>query len=572
MNINDVSKARGSIKLLEKLYFSDQQNVLSCTDQLVDILNHFPALKKDQEVRENLLHLTEGIYSMKDSLPLEKQEKITSLFYKIHNLEPTRIKNLLKKNDPAKSLTYDKELQAVIEGDQKYPVPVNLLRDEKMPCKDYFKSILVEVADGSRVEISLGLLAHFSEKIGLIMEQKKESEIIVMEWINLHELDSLMAFLETSKPALINEKNALSLMYAGAYWQIPELMEATKRYVFSSMDEKSIVFLLNTLEEKKNETIIYQIEKRLSLMISSALVQERMPQVFLEKMAYFCRHLKHPVTLSLSGTEIAAEDLKYLKGFPLKKLELLNCQKLTPGAFSIIESIPSIKTLKLGGNQWVNDEALAKVPTQIEDLSLTACPNFTKNGLKNLKHSNVIRLDITGCNQLKDADFTQLPEFESIDLRLCKGVGEKTVKRLGQMALLRHLVLANTPIKDKSVAHLPKDLLHLNLAGCDLTDGVVKEIAKMKDLKELSLAGSKITDEGLSLLPESLVWLSLDNCLEITNVGIESLANRKNLKNVSLLGCTNIMRSSVEKLTVKHIVVGWQEPQASHVPMSAFKT
>ncbi len=559
MNINSLLQARGRVSQLEQLYFSDQTNLFKCTDQLIGLLDYFPALKSDKQSLPRLCHLTGAFYSMKEKLPLEKQEKITMLFQKLFNLQPTRIESLQKRIQPVKNLVRNSEIKAIIHGNQKYPVPIALLKHDNTPCRIYFKSLVVQLKEGLNVEVSLGLLAYFSEKIRLKIKRNEKIDFLSLPWLNSHELDSLMAFLQTSEPAFINEKNAFPLMYAGVELQISELIDECKRYIFPKIDIQTIVFLLNNLNKEKNQTIIYQLEKYVSKMFREALIQQPIPQAFLEKLVYFQENLKSPITLSLSGISLTDDALLVLKDFPLNELELLNCHQLTLNALSIIETIPAIKSLKLGGCQWINDAALSKIPSHVDSLSVAGCTNFTKNGLINLQHTHVRNLDITGCNQLMDSDLAELPDqLEALDLRLCKGVEEKTAKRLSELSHLRHLVLASTPFKDEYVEFLSNSFYSLDLSECNLSDVALKKINQMKDLKELSVAGSRITDAGLTQLPDSIIELRLDFCREITNEGVKVLINHKNLKKLSLFDCPYITGQAIQKFSATQIQVGWQ--------------
>lgn len=565
MQISDINKARQDIKTLEKIYFTEKKTV-ECTDRLMVLLEQYPILNKDKQSQDSLKHLTVGIYASKDALSLENQGKIHQLFLKCHQLKPTRIKNLTDISQPVKNLTLQKNIQAVICGNQKYPIPTAYLQDDMTPCKEYFKPIIIELSDHSQIEISLGLLSRFSEKISSLKKKNALPEKIQLDWINPHEFDTLIGFLETSQPDLINEKNALSCMYTGAYMHIPEVMEACKPFVYRAMDEKTLVFLLNNLNEENNPSIIYPAEKQISELLIKALTQKPISHELEKKVAFISKNLQCQINVNLSGSAIKDSDLELLHDFPLKKLELLNCPKLTPHAFSILETLPALKTLKLGGNSWVDDEALSKIPPNIEDLSLAGCTNFTQAGLLNLQTTHVINLDLMGCNQLTDENLALLPDqFESLDFRLCTGIGEKTLQRLSQMPKLKNLVLSNTPVKEEQLFNLPLSLTSLNLAGCNLSDLALKALAKLKKLKELTLAGTKITDVGLTLIPSSVETLKLDRCTEITDEGIKSLINRKKLKFLSLFDCPHMTKTTFDLLSSKNIQVGWQEPQASHI-------
>lgn len=328
----------------------------------------------------------------------------------------------------------------------------------------------------------------------------------------------------------------------------------------------------NNLDQAKGDRrAIVDLEGQISEMFRSALEQKTLSPDLQSTIAYYKENLSSPVSLDLSGSDITDEALELLNGLPVRELRLWQCEKLTKNCLLFIGKLSSITALDLGNNRWVNDEVLGKIPSNIETLSISASSNITKQGLINLRSTHVRSLDLFGCKNLKDEDLADLPiQFERLDLGMCIGVGEKTMKRLGEMTKLRHLDLSFTDVTDHFVSYLPKHLLSLNLSGCPLSDAALKEIARMENLQELSLTGTRINGEGLSLLPDSLIRLRLHRCLNLSNKWVIPLAARKKLRYLGLERCSQITGEAIEPFSDTKIKVGWQEPQPSHLAMTAF--
>jgi len=568
MNVDKLNRVSGFDEAREKLFligdfnYSNQQNLLENTDRFIELLNQFPALMTDKNADKELCRLSEEIYSMKNLLPVEKQEKVTQIFRIIHHLKPTRIENLLEIIQPAKTLAAEyKNAEAVMPGNQEYPVPIALLSKEEMPCREYFKPLQVTLGDGTEVKISQGLLAHFSPLVKKIanMEGTASHHSVRLDKLNRHQFDSLVAFLETGKKALINEANALPLMYAAAYLQIPEIIEECKEYVYPHLDDTLKIEFLNLLEGEGNQSTISYLEKQISKTCKEALTQNPVSSDLLAKINDYKTKLTHPIRLSLSGSEISDHALKLLEGLPISELELISCPNLTKNCLLNIGKMPTLKSLQLGGNAWVNDEFLAVIPPNIETLSIATCKNFTGQGLANLQHTHVNSLDLFGCHHLNDEDFVRLPDqFENLNLAMCRKIKERTIDHLGTMSKLRHLNLSgDSNVNDHSLSSLSKDLLTLNLNGCSLSENAFKPLAEMKKLQNLTLSSTNIKGEGLPTLPLTLVQLRLDSCKQLTDTMIMPLADLEALRYLSLWRCPNINGDFLEAFSDKQIEIMW---------------
>ncbi|MBA2727000.1 MAG: BTB/POZ domain-containing protein [Parachlamydiaceae bacterium] len=564
MNISNIHKPQLGLDQLTNVPIPNSENLIKCTEVLLDIIANFPTLKTDSQANNKLCTLVDNIFSRKEHLPLDNQKAISKLFYTVHGLNPSRFEHLLEIETSAKSwIATHPDAKAIIEGKQKFPISSSILKNEEMPCKEYFKSLSVQLGDGTTVEISQGLLAHFSDMIRLMLKNKemKDTSLIILPQLNRHQFDVLIAFLEIKNIALVNEENWLPLLYAGEYLQIPEIIEECKIFIkqnIKKLDLKQIVELLNHFGA--TEILSKHLENEIILTIKAGLSQQTLSNEFMANLEYLKANLKCPITLSLGRMDIENNALNHLKGLPISNLHLMQCKNLTAECLSIVAEMPTVKGLKLGNNDWVDDNALSKIPLNIKELSLTGCRRFSGKGLAALQKNKIINFELNYCNHLTDDDYFSLPtQFQKLDLRSCKGLGEKTMQRLGQMNELRHLVLANTPITGAQIKHLPLGLHTLDLIGCQVDNDACKHIGLMDELEELLLARAKIDNEGIKSLPNSIIHLSLENCPDVNDEGIASLANRNNLKFLELLRSYNLSYETIKNLPPS-IKVNWQEP------------
>lgn len=334
-----------------------------------------------------------------------------------------------------------------------------------------------------------------------------------------------------------------------------------------------IAHFWNSMHLKKDNASIYIIENRISDFFHIALLETPLSPQNLETIDYYKKNLKFPIKLDLSGLPISDDKLSVLDGLPIYALHLLNCQYLTSKALELIEHMPQIKSLRLGSNRWVDDRVLAVIPPNIENLSLAACPNFSKQGLLNLESSSVSSLDLFGCKHLSDEEWATLPDtFKKLDLYMCQGLGPRTFEHLSEMKNLRELGLANVLISDEQAAFLPKQLESLDLSSCCITDKGLESISRMTNLHELFLSKALISDKGLQLLPTSLKRLYLVQCDNISDQGVLALAQRLQLNYLNLFKCKKITASAVDKLIAANVKVEWLALQPARMARLAFKS
>ncbi len=569
MQVQNFSLARQELLHLAEEDLMTSNEARSLADKLIGLIGKFPALKTDAESAAYLCKLTEKLFSFKEHLNIDRQSQIAELFWTAHHLSSSKVPKLMENHEPADKLVDRfKDIEAILPDDQLYPIPIDLLKGEKMPCDTYFRPLKVLLNDETEVTISQGLLAHYSETVQAMIRNREMAapETLTLMQLNRHQFDTMVAFLETGQKALINKENAPSLMFAAAFLQIPELMEECALYLYLFLDDENALSLLNTVpKNSKRNRLIDEAETYLSGQITKGLLVKKPTPEFLRKLALYKQALINPMRLSLAGSDVTDDALKELEDFPLQELDLSSCPKLTKRALQHLSKNKTLRTLHLGGNAWVDDDALKEIPKSVESLTLSACRNFSKQGLKFLGGTSVKELALFGCSHLKDEDFQELPkQFVALDLSYCPGVSSRTAERLGEMGSLKKLILSEVPMSGEHLHLLPKTIEFLNVAGCGLDDTALAALTRMNRLTELHLESCPITDGGLPLLPPSIRLLSLNGCGGLTDKGAEGLAGRTHLKKVFLRRCPKITKKGLEKFD-KSVEVGWDESQPSRM-------
>lgn len=572
MNILSLSTFRSRLEQFEVQLNSDpEKNVSIVADDLIKLLTHPPSLAKNKKTAACLIKIVDILYSRKDSLTSEKQCYITKMFYSVHHIRPQRFENLLLEEMSVKDFVNKHgDAEAFIQSSEDYPLARALLKGEVMSCKKYFSHLPVVLDDGTHVEVCRGFLAHFSPMVHTLNEYEN-SEAIKLP-LNRNQFEILMAFLETNEMGLINKKNLIPLLHAGDFLQIPAVKEACKRFVIEKADGKDCALITEALNfTDSNDKDFIAIEYKIAEYYEKGCQAMPYDSEFLATLDYYKNNLIVPIALSIMAADIEPKDLSLLKGLPLHKLGLIDCKRLSKECLTVIGEMAGIKELNLGGNPWVDDDALTLIPANIKELSISRCSKFGEKGLAALRNSNVASLDLAYCKHLKDDDFTGLTDhFQKINLRDCSGLGVKGMQALSQFKNLRSLLLNNTFVNDEHAHLLPLSLHYLDLSGCALTSEGLKYISQMEKLRSLVLRGSEINDEGIAHLPQSISYLTLENCFNLTNNCIETLANYENLQQLNIARCPKISIEAFSKLP-KSVQVDFQGRSLANILTHALR-
>ncbi|KAG2203933.1 hypothetical protein INT47_007516 [Mucor saturninus] len=283
-------------------------------------------------------------------------------------------------------------------------------------------------------------------------------------------------------------------------------------------------------------------------------------------IAHFLQRANELKVLDVSGLDTMKNSS--LTSTSLNKLERLNmswCRNMTgSGILSMITICTSLRYLKLNGCSQLDDITMSSLGTYLPNLShlcLAACTSLKDTGLSSflknhsafhLTHLNlsscakltdvslrniaiystgISHLELAGCVLMTDLGFTFLsPRLRSLvhlDLEDLQHITDITVKTIAnhQPHLVRFCLSNCTQISDDGIAHLVlngicRELQHIELDNCTITDGVLKAIALYLEQQQ-----SKLTNSSLFTFKPRKINVEVLDCSNITEVGVkEALA------------------------------------------------
>ena len=213
--------------------------------------------------------------------------------------------------------------------------------------------------------------------------------------------------------------------------------------------------------------------------------------------------------LKLTDSIVKDDWLKYLRGKPIRKLDLFGTQ-ITDDCVPHLLAMPKLRWIGLGHTE-ITDKGLEELSShprlQFVELDRT---NITDEGVKSLSKLRSLRnLD------LADTSTTS----SSMDL-------------IGKMTELKSLSLKGVKLDGTSIAKLNglKKLRQLNLGDCQIGDKDLTTIHKLKNLNGLRIS----INDGLT-----------DKCLK-------PIGKLKKLRFLEITQCPNITDGAVEKFKQKH--------------------
>ena len=123
-------------------------------------------------------------------------------------------------------------------------------------------------------------------------------------------------------------------------------------------------------------------------------------------------------------------------------------------------------------------------------------------------------------DQIKDVG--NLIELNAAGVELTDG----DLAKVGKVTNLRSLNLANATVKDSSLAGIKglANLTYLNLVGTQVTDAGLKQLAGLKKLQSVYLFESKVTDAGVAELKKALPTARIDNGADLKAFAAASAA------------------------------------------------
>ncbi len=245
-------------------------------------------------------------------------------------------------------------------------------------------------------------------------------------------------------------------------------------------------------------------------------------------------HLTHLEHLALAKTPQTDESIARLR--TLEALQTLDLERTDVSAqvLATVAHFTSLESLDLG-RTWLVDAKLDGLPSSLRVLRLanSQTPIAALRSLRALSHLDL--LDVSGLD-FHDDDARFLAAHARA-LSLLKAnytpLGDEGVKALAELSL-RRLDVGKTGITLAGVTALGAmtSLRALDLGLCDLDDRAVLALERSA-LTSLHLAGTHVTDDGVAHLPRTLRTIGLAGTA-LTQRSVETLLTLPSLRQVDL--------------------------------------
>lgn len=186
----------------------------------------------------------------------------------------------------------------------------------------------------------------------------------------------------------------------------------------------------------------------------------------------------------------------------------------------------------LNGDSHVGQEKTAtdQPPTDPKVEEAAAKWVFDVGGLIKIRLDGELK-DVEIPKYLPDSDFW----IEHIDLALCFGVDDESIKNLEGLVRLNHLQLNGTDITNEGLKHLSRlvSLDYLGLKSTSVTDDGLAHLASLPNLTRINLMDTQVTDHGFSHLQDVTTLTKL--YLSDTNLGDDAIPYFEKFENLQVL-------------------------------------
>lgn len=261
----------------------------------------------------------------------------------------------------------------------------------------------------------------------------------------------------------------------------------------------------------------------------------------------------------------------------LTRLDLSECQRVTPQGLTHIGNLRNLVDLNLGWNFRLSPGALSCLlgnrgehrqrdsevpsvplyhhypsPLLLSHLDLSFCGELTDDALKTIAHLPMLKsLVLRKCIKLTDTGISYLAnrngrKIEALDLSYCTGLSERTAYYVSQLPCLEKLTMAACPgiTTPLSMAQLRGGEVYCS-SGC-LRYLNMSDNQGVDDECLIALTGSC---GGENTTNSSLVELNLRRCSKITDKGVlVGLQHMKQLRRLNVGLCVNVSERALSEL------------------------
>jgi Leucine-rich repeat (LRR) protein len=171
-------------------------------------------------------------------------------------------------------------------------------------------------------------------------------------------------------------------------------------------------------------------------------------------------------------------------------------------------------------NTLVDDEGIAQLADlkSLRIIELPVAPLVSDRSMEvlvKLPQLRAVRLVGGNVTDRGVATLLRAPQLRELDVRNCRNVTNAAIEQIAQKPTLRVLKIGGPAIDDRSLAI----------------------VGRMKNLVGLGIEGGNLSDAGLGKLASlGLEDLALHNCAQVTDRGLDVLANYGSLRQLTLQG------------------------------------
>jgi hypothetical protein len=288
------------------------------------------------------------------------------------------------------------------------------------------------------------------------------------------------------------------------------------------------------------------------------------------------KHLTAFAELSLRDCrEVSDAGLSHLRGLlHLRDLDLCRCNRITGAGLANLGASTSLAGIELAGCEQLTDAAMLHLTTlpELRRLGLRDCERLTDLALAELRNI-VPRLTalalppgVTDAG-LRTLALRGLPALQRLELTGCRRITSAGLTNLRGLSRLDQLELGECEqINDRGLESFLANLAHLQVLGLppSLTDVGLQVLRRRFDLRQLSLNGCRqVLGPGLVHVSHllGLTVLSLASCTELRDEGLRHVSGLTQLHKLELTRCLHLTDAGLAHLRalvgLRVLDLGW---------------
>ena len=257
-------------------------------------------------------------------------------------------------------------------------------------------------------------------------------------------------------------------------------------------------------------------------------------------MAYLTQ-MKKLRRLSYCGELVSGMGLEHLASMQKLEELSFKSSGITDDGLAQLPVLASLRNLDLSWNQGISDEVLQNLArvSNLERLNLNGCGGIRGPGLLHLEQLTQLEtIELGYCEELKGsglAVFSKLPNVTRLDLYRT-AVMDEDLEHVARAKQLEYLKIPEH-ISDSGILHLVglPNLKDLEFTKLPEVRGIgLASVAKAGKFRELDLKQTGVSDEGLSHFADLVELRSLRLPRRITDAGLAHLKGLTNLENLDL--------------------------------------